>query len=125
MMPKKFCAVKGCNKLIHPTESYCDECKAKKSKEYDRQRGTSTERGYGYRWRRYRERFLKENPLCAECLKSNQLTSATVVDHIVPHKGNMVLFWDPKNHQSLCKHCHDVKTAKEDGGFGNERRYKV
>ncbi|WP_289184903.1 HNH endonuclease [uncultured Parasutterella sp.] len=32
------------------------------------------------------------------------------------------MFWDESNWQALCKHCHDVKTAKEDGGFGNERR---
>lgn len=43
---------------------------------------------------------------------------ATVVDHNIPHKGNKVLFWDVSNWQSLCKACHDAKTAREDGGFG-------
>ena len=33
--------------------------------------------------------------------------AASVVDHIVPHKGDHKLFWNPKNHQALCKHCHD------------------
>jgi len=32
---------------------------------------------------------------------------ADVVDHIVPHKGDHKLFWDPSNHQALCKQCHD------------------
>ncbi|NMA84113.1 MAG: HNH endonuclease [Epulopiscium sp.] len=36
------------------------------------------------------------------------------VDHIKPHKGNEDLFYDINNLQSLCKSCHDRKTAKED-----------
>lgn len=46
------------------------------------------------------------------------ITAATVVDHKMPHKGNMALFWDHDNWQSLCKPCHDYKTATQDGGFG-------
>lgn len=30
----------------------------------------------------------------------------------------MRLFWDPKNHQSLCDGCNSYKAAKEEGGFG-------
>jgi 5-methylcytosine-specific restriction protein A len=45
---------------------------------------------------------------------------AIVVDHIIPHKGNYKLFWDKSNWQSLCKSCHDKKTAREDGAFGNK-----
>jgi hypothetical protein len=30
---------------------------------------------------------------------------ATVLDHIVPHKGNGELFWDPANWQGLCEWC--------------------
>jgi len=62
---------------------------------------------------------LKCNPLCVECKKQGKITPATVVDHIVPHKGDQEKFWDPNNHQSLCDTCHNRKTAKEDGGFGN------
>jgi 5-methylcytosine-specific restriction protein A len=48
--------------------------------------------------------------------------AATVVDHIIPHQGDMTLFWDAdSNWQSLCKTCHDRKTATEDGGFGRAR----
>lgn len=46
---------------------------------------------------------------------------ATIVDHIIPHKGNMELFWDRDNWQAMSKECHDKKTAREDGGFGNSR----
>ena len=41
---------------------------------------------------------------------------AVVVDHIKPfNQGGE--FWDPGNHQAMCKSCHDRKTAKEPGGF--------
>jgi len=46
--------------------------------------------------------------------------AATLTDHIVPHKGDMKLFWDTDNHQSGCDDCHNVKTAREDGGFGRK-----
>lgn len=70
-------------------------------------RPTAAERGYGARWRRYRERFLTENPFCVLCERLGRTTPATVVDHIVPHRGDHHLFWKPENHQALCKPCHD------------------
>ena len=60
-----------------------------------------------------RENFLQKHPLCEECRKDGRLTPATVVDHIIPHRGDSKLFWDEHNWQPLCKDCHDRKT-----GFG-------
>jgi 5-methylcytosine-specific restriction protein A len=45
--------------------------------------------------------------------------AASLVDHRRPHRGNLVLFWDNSNWQSMAKDCHDKKTARLDGGFGN------
>lgn len=39
---------------------------------------------------------------------------ATVVDHIIPHRGDQKLFWDRGNWQPLCEHHHNVKTMTED-----------
>jgi 5-methylcytosine-specific restriction enzyme A len=47
------------------------------------------------------------------CQAAGRLAAATVVDHIVPHRGDPVLFWDEGNWQSQCKPCHDAKTARE------------
>ena len=73
---------------------------------------------YGHKWRKARARFLADHPHCAECARKDRLERATVVDHIVPHKGDLVLFWRQTNWQPMCKPCHDAKTAREDGGFG-------
>ena len=45
---------------------------------------------------------------------TSRYVQATVVDHIIPHRGNEVLMWDENNYQALCKECHDRKTGHED-----------
>ncbi len=58
--------------------------------------------------------FLREHPLCVLCSQIGGGTAATVVDHIQPHRGDYDLFWDPTNHQALCKPCHDgAKKSQE------------
>lgn len=83
----------------------------------DKERGTAHARGYGARWQRARLLFLDDHPLCKRCEDKGLVVPANVVDHIQPHKGDGVLFWDQRNWQPLCKPCHDKKTATEDGGF--------
>ncbi|NSW92832.1 MAG: HNH endonuclease [Firmicutes bacterium] len=114
--PLKPCNYPGCPNLTR--ERYCEVHK-KQEHDYDERRGTAAQRGYDVKWQRARKVFLTRHPLCVECQKQGRITSATVVDHIMPHKGNQELFWDETNWQPLCKWCHDRKTAREDGGFGN------
>lgn len=59
-------------------------------------------------------RYLRDNPLCVMCKNNGRFVEATVVDHIVLHRGNQKLFWDKNNWQALCKPCHDKKTGTED-----------
>lgn len=84
----------------------------------DKERPSSASRGYDHKWRKARLAFLRAHPLCVHCERDGQVTAATVVDHITPHQGDMELFWDSSNWQPLCKRCHDIKTAKEDGRWG-------
>ncbi|EKK5245560.1 HNH endonuclease [Cronobacter sakazakii] len=73
------------------------------------------------RWYRLRYHQLHKQPLCEFHLKRNQVVSASIVDHIAPHKGDETLFHDPDNLQSLCKRCHDsVKQRLEKGGTVTE-----
>ena len=77
---------------------------------------TSNERGYNYRWQKFRELYLKENPLCVFCENEGKIKEANVVDHIKPHKGDMDLFWDKDNMQPLCTfHHQSTKQAIEKG----------
>ncbi|MGG6311577.1 HNH endonuclease signature motif containing protein [Paenibacillus macerans] len=119
MALKKFCRFPGCKTITDGP--YCS-VHANAKADADRQRGTSAQRGYDHNWRAERADFLAKNPVCKTCLDAGKLSAATVVDHIVPHKGNKELFWDRSNWQPLCASCHSEKTAREDGGFGNGRR---
>ena len=76
----------------------------------DRERPSAARRGYGPRWRRARAAYLARHPLCVPCQAAGRLAPATVVDHIVPHRGNQELFWDETaSWQGLCKPCHDAQ----------------
>lgn len=74
---------------------------------------------YGREWRKARANYLSEHPLCVHCKDAGRVKAAVVVDHIQPHRGDYGLFWDRGNWQALCVMHHNVKTATEDGGFGN------
>ncbi|QGT99520.1 Phage holin [Candidatus Syntrophocurvum alkaliphilum] len=102
--PKTPCRYPGCPELT--TNTYC--------KFHTNDRPSAASRGYDSRWRKARKRFLKANPLCRYCEKEGRITPATVVDHIVPHRGDEKLFWDEGNWQPLCKRCHDRKTRTKD-----------
>lgn len=83
-------------------------------------RETAAKRGYGARWQKVRKAYLAAHPLCVECEKRGIVTLATDLDHIIPHNGDMKVFWDNKNWQGLCHEDHSRKTAREDQGFGNK-----
>lgn len=77
---------------------------------YDRQRGSRQARGYDATWEAFRLSWLRGHPLCEAC--KPLLTPATVVDHIIPHRGDRELFWRDGNHQSLCESHHNAKTGR-------------
>lgn len=102
------CAHPTCATLV--AKGSCPE--HHKPRPSDQYRGTAAQRGYGSRWQKARATYLHKNPLCVECLKEKRVTLATVVDHIIPHRGDQAKFWDSEhNWQSLCARHHNVKTA--------------
>lgn len=105
--PSRPCRFPGCPNL-------CDSgvyCREHQKYSTDRVRGGADARGYNAEWRRARRAYLQRHPLCVECMREGKLTPATVVDHIVPHRGDKRLFWDENNWNPLCKPCHDRKTG--------------
>jgi 5-methylcytosine-specific restriction protein A len=73
------------------------------------------------RWRWLRLERLSSEPLCRMCAIRNRVVAAEHVDHIKPHKGNEVLFYDYDNTQSLCGSCHNsAKQGIERRGYDKE-----
>lgn len=124
MRPKKMCVEANCNRYAEPGNCRCADHARAYASRY-RQSETRIERTALYstkEWARVRRAVLDVQPLCVECLANGRYEKAVVVDHIQPHKGDRQLFFDVSNLQSLCKSCHDRKTATEDGGFGHRIR---
>ena len=110
---KKPCRYPGCPELTN--DRYCEKHKRMEDRRQDRERGSSTQRGYNYRWHKARKQFLKQHPLCEceECTRLQRLLPANVVHHIIDHKGDYNLFWDQSNWLAMNKVCHDKHTRSE------------
>lgn len=67
------------------------------------------------RWRTARLRFLTAHPLCQDCKALGRVRLANTVDHIVPHRGDVALFWDETNWRPSCASCHSMRTARQVG----------
>lgn len=123
MAARRPCTYPGCGLLTETGR--CEQHKFIERKEHDARRGSAHARGYGARWQKASKAWLRAHPLCAcpDCDEGRKrVTPAVLVDHRRPHRGDMTLFWDKTNWQSMAKACHDRKTATEDGGFGNTPR---
>ena len=107
--PAKPCRHPGCCALTR--EGWCERHKPKQ------QRRVSAAWHGWYSlpvWtKRLRPEQLLREPFCRACAEQGIRTTATVVDHIRPFRGDWALFVDAANHQSLCKYHHDQKTARE------------
>ena len=107
--PRRPCRYPGCSGFCEQGQVFCRDHRIYSD---DRLRGGAAARGYDARWRESRAIFPKQHPLCAFCQAEGKITPATVVDHIIPHRGDKTLFWDQANWESLCKECHDSKTGR-------------
>lgn len=120
---KAVCTMPGCSALV--LSGRCEKHRpGRASVQLQLPRLSPSRRGYTAAW--YRVTALwreadKSRQWCVECLKQGIYEPGPITDHIIPHRGDQKLFWDPTNWQSLCRHCHSAKTAREDGGFGNSR----
>jgi 5-methylcytosine-specific restriction protein A len=96
--PLRPCLKPGCRELVK--KGYCYRHKPVKlfvSKE----RESAAKRGYDRKWRRFREYYLRKNPVCVKCKDL-----ATMIHHIekLP-KGSK---YGEENLQALCASCHNL-----------------
>lgn len=84
-------------------------------------RRTAHQRGYTRRWDKESKAFRVRYPLCgmrpggqrpvmSQCNEQGRTTAATQTDHVVPHRGDVGLFWNVLNWQALCAACGLRKT---------------
>ena len=75
-------------------------------------------------WRKLREVYIHEHPLCEECLKKGKVTSAEDIHHKRSpfQKGeiNYALLMDKDNLMSVCKECHGNIHAAQQGHVSPE-----
>lgn len=116
ILPKP-CRAFGCPNTT--TGSYCLQHAhmkrdVRRRRQSDAKRPNAHQRGYNRHWSKARRLYLMDNPLCVRCAERGLIVEARVVDHIEPHRGDRLKFWNRDNWQSLCKRCHDKKTVSED-----------
>lgn len=112
----RFCAVPGC---AERTEGkFCERHRLELGREVEHGRADRAVRRLyrAHRWRALRASFLAIEPLCVQCARVGRVTAAEEVDHITPHRGDLTLFWNVDNLQSLCASCHSAKTYAESLG---------
>lgn len=108
--PPTRCTEPECTQLT--TNTKCDNHKRRQRHHEQRTRHRADDHwgtGSTGRWRRIRAIQLAHNPACAHCG-----ATADEVDHVIPRAIGGAMY-DPTNHQSLCKPCHQKKTAREMG----------
>lgn len=118
----KVCVAAGCEDISLPGLSYCDAHEQRRKDRLKQRRAKAqtspaailARRLYAEpKWVRASKAYLRDHPLCVDCLELGAVEPATDVDHIEPHKGDRNRFWDRINWQALCHRCHSRKTAHE------------
>ena len=75
-------------------------------------------------WRKMRDTYLHEHPLCEDCLAKGKVTPATDVHHIKSAFKNGEVQWglllNYENLAALCKECHGNRHAAEQGHISAE-----
>ncbi|MDD9730454.1 HNH endonuclease signature motif containing protein [Mameliella sp. AT18] len=82
-----------------------------RNKRHDTTRPNARARGYTRQWEAARALFLCQH---AQCAHPGCTARATVVDHIIPHRGDHTLFWDKGNWQPLCAHHHNSHKQRQE-----------
>lgn len=84
-------------------------CAKQRKADADKRRPTASDRGYGQSWREARDAHLAAHPNCVRCGRP-----ATLVDHRIPHRGDMKLFWRRDLWDSMCTSCHSRWKQREE-----------
>lgn len=101
--PKRPCSYPGCPKLTDGR--FCEEHTKQEAKRYELyDRDPAVRQRYGREWRRIRDLYVSQHPVCELCLEQGKLTPTEHVHHKRPlseggthASGNLI---------ALCQSCH-------------------
>ena len=102
--PKRPCAFPGCPELTDG--QYCEKHRRQQRRQYDKyERSPNVNKNYGRAWKRIRDRYVRQHPLCERCLEEGRYVPVEEVHHIIPvNKGGTST---EDNLMSLCRSCHN------------------
>lgn len=107
--PKRPCSFPGCPNLTY--RRFCKEHEKQENKRYETyERDPEARKRYGRAWKRIRDKYVSEHPLCEICLAEGRLVEVNEVHHKVPLAEGGT--HDKSNLISLCKSCHSRIHAK-------------
>lgn len=110
--PKRPCSYPGCPELCDG--QYCTEHKKQTDKAYNKySRAADVNKTYGRAWKRIRDSYVSEHPLCEVCLKEGRYVPVEEVHHKLPvNQGGT---HERSNLISLCRSCHQKIHMNEIG----------
>lgn len=114
-MPQRIerpCKARLCPNTTGNKNGYCDEHQAMAVE----RRGSAYQRGYDKQWAKFRTRYLREHPLCVDCLDnplpSEPVQPATEIHHKQKLRDRPDLKYHPDNLMALCHKHHSIRTAR-------------
>lgn len=123
---KRICRIASCGNEAEAGRAVCAIHAVQMDRERERKadgRPAASRRGYGADWKRLRDAYFRDHPLCEARMEGQDFDSSTstmtcgrpghCVDHIVPVEVAPERRLDPTNLQTLCRGCHRRKTAGE------------
>ncbi len=87
-------------------DRYCSRC--------NKQRTSTTERGYDYAWRKLSESYRDSHPLCEVCELNGRVEPACHVHHIESIENSPHRRLDTDNLIAVCEPCHIEIEGKPD-----------
>ena len=94
-------------------EKELEERRKLQVRQWSRDRGNTSARGYDAEWRKVRAEVLREHPLCADCLARGIVRAATVVHHIRAISECPELRLESRNLLALCRDCHELRHGRK------------
>ena len=101
--PKRPCSYPGCPQLTDGR--FCEEHAKDEAKRYEKyDRDPAVRRRYGRAWKRIRDTYVEQHPVCERCQADGRLVPTQEVHHKKPLSEGGTHSRD--NLIALCKSCH-------------------